>query len=197
MPFTGKILLVDDEPHVRKFIGLLARSLGSPVIIEAGTARTPWRSLPRSRRPGPPRCQPPGMDGVQILAAILAQNPSARVVMLTSLANRQTIEECLRLGALSYIRKDTPKEGHPRGIEGSRFRKLRSLLTAMPEPHPLSAPATGPSPQVGEVRYSLAEMLREIELERRESSFAMETLDQVEIQKMFASRRRRDVRRKK
>ena len=67
----------------------------------------------------------------------------------------------------------------------------------MPEPHPLSAPATGLSPQVGEVRYSLAEMLREIELERRESSFAMETLDQVEIQKMFASRRRRDVRRKK
>jgi hypothetical protein len=46
------------------------------------------------------------------------------------------------------------------------------------------------SPQVTEVRYSLAELLREIEVERRESSFAMETLDQVEIQKMFANRRR-------
>jgi hypothetical protein len=45
-------------------------------------------------------------------------------------------------------------------------------------------------PQVSEVRYSLAELLREIEVERRESSFAMETLDQVEIQKMFANRRR-------
>ena len=47
---------------------------------------------------------------MQILAAILAQDPKALVVMLTSLANRQTIEECLKLGAVSYIRKDTPKE---------------------------------------------------------------------------------------
>ena len=55
-----------------------------------------------------------------------------------------------------------------------------------------SAPAPTPCPtsQIGEVRYSLAEMLREIEVERRESSFEMETLDQVEIQKMFANRRR-------
>jgi hypothetical protein len=43
---------------------------------------------------------------------------------------------------------------------------------------------------VGEVRYSLPELLREIEVERRESSFAMETIEQVEIQKMFANRRR-------
>jgi hypothetical protein len=52
------------------------------------------------------------------------------------------------------------------------------------------APAPEGRPQVSEVRYSLAELLREIEVERRESSFAMETLDQVEIQKMFANRRR-------
>jgi hypothetical protein len=50
-------------------------------------------------------------------------------------------------------------------------------------------PAPAPASQIGEVRYSLAEMLREIEVERRESSFAMETLDQLEIQKMFANRR--------
>jgi hypothetical protein len=43
---------------------------------------------------------------------------------------------------------------------------------------------------VGEVRYSLPALLQEIEVERRESSFAMETIEQVEIQKMFANRRR-------
>jgi hypothetical protein len=51
--------------------------------------------------------------------------------------------------------------------------------------------------QIGEIRYSLAEMLREIEVERRESSFAMETLDQLEIKKMFANRRRKNARDKK
>jgi two-component system chemotaxis response regulator CheY len=50
------------------------------------------------------------MDGLQVLSAILAQDPDATVVMLTSLANRQTIEESLRLGAAGYIRKDTPKD---------------------------------------------------------------------------------------
>lgn len=59
----------------------------------------------------------------------------------------------------------------------------------MPErpPDKISMPVVS---VIREVRYSLPEMLREIEIERRESSFAMETLDQVEIQKLFASRRR-------
>jgi CheY-like chemotaxis protein len=111
MPFTGKILLVDDEPHVRKFVGLLARGLGSPVIVEAGNGDD---ALALFDRESPDLVlldvNLPGMDGTQILAAILAKAPDAVVVMLTSLANRQTIEECLRLGAVSYIRKDTPKE---------------------------------------------------------------------------------------
>jgi hypothetical protein len=67
----------------------------------------------------------------------------------------------------------------------------------MPAPIPTPARVSDQLPQLGEVRYSLTEMLREIELERRESSFSMETLDQVEIQKMFANRRSRDARRKK
>jgi two-component system, chemotaxis family, chemotaxis protein CheY len=111
MPFTGKILLVDDEAHVRKYIGLLARGLGSPVIIEAANGD---EALARYAQESPDLVlldvNLPGMDGVQILSSILAQDPDAVVVMLTSLANRQTIEECLRLGATSYIRKDTPKE---------------------------------------------------------------------------------------
>ncbi len=65
----------------------------------------------------------------------------------------------------------------------------------MPDQNP--APVPEGRQQISEVRYSLAELLREIEVERRESSFAMETLDQVEIQKMFANRRRRDARNKK
>ena len=111
MPFTGKILLVDDEPHVRKYVGLLARGLGSPVIIEAANSE---EAMAKFSQESPDLVlldvNLPGAGGIQILSAILAQDPDAKVVMLTSLANRQTIEECLRLGAVSYIRKDTPKE---------------------------------------------------------------------------------------
>jgi CheY-like chemotaxis protein len=111
MPFTGKILLIDDEPHVRKYVGLLARGLGTPVIIEADNGEKAL-ALYEQEKPDLVLLDVnlPGMDGLQILAGILALDADAVVVMLTSLANRQTIEECLRIGATSYIRKDTPKE---------------------------------------------------------------------------------------
>jgi CheY-like chemotaxis protein len=111
MPFTGKILLIDDEPHIRKYLALIARGLGAPVIIEAGDGLD---ALAKYHQESPQLVlldvNMPGMDGLEILAAILAQDPKALVVMMTSLVNRQTVEECLKLGATSYIRKDTPKE---------------------------------------------------------------------------------------
>jgi len=63
----------------------------------------------------------------------------------------------------------------------------------MPERHS-QPPLTPPAPLIHEVRYSLPEMLREIEQDRRESAFAMDTLDQVEIKKLFANRRKRNAR---
>lgn len=111
MPFNGKILLIDDEAHIRKYVGLITRGLGSPVIIEAADGE---QGLALYAKESPDLVlldvNLSGIDGVQVLSAILAQDPDALVVMLTSMANRQTIEECLRLGAVSYIRKDTPKE---------------------------------------------------------------------------------------
>ena len=66
----------------------------------------------------------------------------------------------------------------------------------MPERDPVKT-AASPFSIISEVRYALPEMLREIEEERRDSSYAMETLEQVEIRKMFASRQRRHARDKK
>jgi two-component system chemotaxis response regulator CheY len=36
MTFNGTVLLVDDEPHIRKYVSLLLRQVGQPKIIEAG-----------------------------------------------------------------------------------------------------------------------------------------------------------------
>jgi hypothetical protein len=60
----------------------------------------------------------------------------------------------------------------------------------MPDRAPESRPPA-PAPKIREVRYSLPEMLGEIELERSESSIGMETLDQGEIRQLFAKRRQR------
>jgi DNA-binding NarL/FixJ family response regulator len=52
----------------------------------------------------------PVMDGIETLRALKQIDPDCVVVMLTSLANRQTIDEAVALGAANYIRKDAPPE---------------------------------------------------------------------------------------
>ena len=51
---------------------------------------------------------------------------------------------------------------------------------------PPEAPKAG---MLAEVRYSLPEMLAELEAERGSASFAMEKLDQSEIGKLFKSKK--------
>src|SRR5262245_15907569 len=111
MKFDGKILLVDDEAHVRKFVSLIVHSLGAPTVIEASNG---LEAVDLYRREKPDLVlldvNMPILDGIGTLREIRKIDPDAVVVMLTSLANRQTVEESIELGASNYIRKDTPKD---------------------------------------------------------------------------------------
>ncbi len=111
MNFTGTILLVDDEPHIRKYVGLILRQLGAPRILEAGNGEEALATFEREK---PDLVlldvNMPIMDGMETLKRLKAIDPDCVVVMLTSLTNRQNVESALTLGAANYIRKDTPKE---------------------------------------------------------------------------------------
>ncbi len=111
MNFTGKILLVDDEAHIRKFVGLVLKKICTPTIVEAGDGLIAL-SLYAQEKPDLVLLDVnmPNFDGLQTLERLRQIAPEANVVMLTSLTNRHTVEECARLGALDYIRKDTPRE---------------------------------------------------------------------------------------
>lgn len=60
-------------------------------------------------------------------------------------------------------------------------------MTNPPNP---PAPTTLDAIQRHEVRYSLAELQRELQLERSAGSYSMEKLNQAEIGKMFQNRRK-------
>lgn len=111
MEFNGTVLIVDDEPHIRRYIALILRKLGSPEIIEAGNGEEAI-TLYAQHQPDLVLMDVnmPVMDGVQALEQISASTPDALVVMLTSLATRNVVERCLELGAVNFVRKDTPKE---------------------------------------------------------------------------------------
>jgi hypothetical protein len=58
-----------------------------------------------------------------------------------------------------------------------------------PESAPGDSPAAPKPGVLAEVRYSLPEMLAEIDAEKGSASFAMEKLDQAEIGKLFKTKK--------
>lgn len=111
MNYPQTILLTDDEAHIRKYIGLVLRKFANPRLVEASDGVQAVQ-LYKQNHPDLVLLDVnmPNMDGVHALEEIKRYDPDAVVIMLTSLANRQTVEECLRLGAVAYIRKDTARE---------------------------------------------------------------------------------------
>lgn len=138
MNFTGKILLVDDESHIRKFIGLVLKKICTPTIIEAGDGLVAL-TLYAQEKPDLILLDVnmPNFDGLQTLERLRQTAPEANVIMLTSLTNRHTVEECARLGALDYIRKDTPRDE----LQAQLLRILQECFEEeslpAPEPNPL------------------------------------------------------------
>ena len=135
MTFRGKVLLIDDEAHIRKFVGLILRKCGSPTVIEAADGAAAL-ALFEQHQPDLVLLDVnmPVMDGLQTLERLMQLDPDAVVVMLTSLTNRQTVEECLRLGAADYIRKDTPREE----MVGQLQRIIQECFGDDPVPPPAS-----------------------------------------------------------
>jgi two-component system chemotaxis response regulator CheY len=111
MNFQGKILLVDDEAHIRKYVSLILKQLGATHLIEAGNGQ---EAVAIYQRDNPDLVlldvSMPILDGLETLKKLKEIDPDCVVVMLTSMVNRQSIDEALALGAANYIRKDTPKE---------------------------------------------------------------------------------------
>jgi CheY-like chemotaxis protein len=137
MSFTGKILLVDDEPHIRKFVGLILKRFCTPTIVEAPDGLV---ALDLYAKEQPDLVlldvNMPNLDGIQTLERLRQIAPDAVVVMLTSLANRQTVEECVRLGAVDYIRKDTPRD--------EMGAQLQKIIEDCFDGEPLPAPEITP-----------------------------------------------------
>ncbi len=118
MNFNGTILLIDDEAHIRKFVGLVIKQqLGNPTLLEASNGQ---EGVEIYQRESPDLVlldiSMPVMDGLQTLRRLKEVDPECLVVMLTSMANRQTVEDAQTHGAVNYIRKDTPKEEIARSI---------------------------------------------------------------------------------
>lgn len=111
MAHVSKVLLVDDEAHIRKFIGLVVKAaLNDPEIVEAANGEEAVEQY-QAQRPDVVLMDinMPMRSGLEALQDLMAIDPEAVVVMLTSVSNRGAIDQAVEEGASGYILKDTPR----------------------------------------------------------------------------------------
>lgn len=106
-----RVLIADDEFHVRAFVKALLLSVPCQVVGEAGDG-VEAVALFRQCRPDLTilDVNMPGRTGPDALVDILREEPAARVIMLSSVSDRASVEQCLRLGAVHFMRKDLAAE---------------------------------------------------------------------------------------
>ncbi len=104
-----KVLLVDDESHIRIFMRKVLQSMNCDVIAEAADGN---EAITMYRRYKPNitlmDINMRSMNGAKALKIIVQEDPSALVIMLTSLHSMEKVNECLSSGASNYLRKDLP-----------------------------------------------------------------------------------------
>ncbi|MGA1871366.1 MAG: response regulator transcription factor [bacterium] len=112
------ILIIDDEVHIRRLLYFILKKMGFEEIHRAQNGEE-GISLLREYHPQIILLDinMPIMNGLKALEKIIAISPEAKVIMLTSLANREVVEKCLALGASDFIRKDSPQEEIIQSIE--------------------------------------------------------------------------------
>ena len=104
----ARILIAEDETHIRSLINLVVTSLGAEVVAEAADGEQAL-NLYQQHQPDMVilDINMPRMDGVAVLKRIMAINPRTLVVMLTSLNTLDVVTECIDSGAWNYILKNT------------------------------------------------------------------------------------------
>lgn len=110
----ARILIAEDESHIRSLIKLIVTSLGAEVVAEAADGE---QALAEYRQHKPDMLildiNMPKLDGVAVLKQIMALDRRALVVMLTSLNALDVVNECIDSGAWNHILKNTTAEVQP------------------------------------------------------------------------------------
>lgn len=108
---SERILIIDDEEHVRRMMRLALEAAGY-TVGEAGDGLeglnvygggSQWDLVVLDQRM-------PGIDGLETLRRLKALNAGARVVMATAYASIELAVEAMKLGATDFVRKPMTPE---------------------------------------------------------------------------------------
>ena len=106
-----RVLIADDEPHVRGVMRGIVTSLGGEVVGEASDGEQAVATFEKLR----PHMvildiNMPKLTGDRALRRILEIEPKALAIMMTAQDSIASVRECLEIGARNYILKSNPAE---------------------------------------------------------------------------------------
>jgi DNA-binding NarL/FixJ family response regulator len=106
-----KVMVADDEYHARAVLRVIVEGLPGTVVSEADNGID---VLTKYKETQPDivllDINMPFKSGDLVVEELIQHNPEARIVILTGVADSETVEKCIEAGACAYIRKDTPAE---------------------------------------------------------------------------------------
>lgn len=103
------VLIADDEAHIRLMLKTIMKSMNTDVVGEAKNGSEAVE-IYKNQKPDISLfdINMPVMTGLDALQEIIKEYPDAFIIMMTSVANAETVEKCIECGASGYILKDTP-----------------------------------------------------------------------------------------
>src|SRR5215813_10597527 len=110
MSETAKILLVDDEPGMLRYIRTLLE-VDNYKVETAGTGEEALERVQKGMQPDLVLLDllMPGIDGIQTLEQLRQMQPGVKVVMLSCVTDTRKVVQARRLGAHDYLTKPFQK----------------------------------------------------------------------------------------
>jgi DNA-binding NarL/FixJ family response regulator len=104
-----RVLCVDDHPVVRNGISQIVGLQSDMAVVAAAASGDEAVSLYRKHKPDVTLMdlQLPGMSGLETIQSIRADDPDARIIVLTMYRGDEDIFRSLSAGASTYLLKDT------------------------------------------------------------------------------------------
>jgi len=132
-----RILIIDDEQHIRTMMRLTLEAAGyevaeaqdGPEGLKLYGDGSNWSAVVLDQRM-------PGMDGLETLRKLKAQNENARVVMATAYASIELAVDAMKFGATDFVRKPMTPEVLRNAVTAALTKPIISAAQT-PQPQPL------------------------------------------------------------
>jgi DNA-binding response OmpR family regulator len=105
LTYLGRILIVDDEPKIRSFIGRALAAAGYATEFADSGAEGLRRAVATRYDLVILDLVMPDLDGRQVLGRLLASRPGQAVIVLSCVADVAAKVDCLERGAQDYLTK--------------------------------------------------------------------------------------------